>query len=87
MKYRVTKMCFHGGARYREGSIVDLSDGASLPKWFVPVNASDKPEVKGKWTYEHKGHGKYDVTDDKGEVVDSGLTKMEAQAKVAEAGA
>lgn len=83
-KYVVTKMCFHNGSRFREGRV--LSEGDALPpkEYLRELGEGEAAQAASpKLEAVHRGFGKYDVVDQDGSVIDSGLTKMEAQAKAA----
>lgn len=85
MKYRVKKTCFHNGSRYREGRVLSEGDDLPPPEYLVALGGEEEASASSsKLDIVHRGFGKWDVIDGEGNVVDSGLTKMEAMAKAGE---
>lgn len=83
-EYRAKETCFVNGSRIRPGAIVTLPDDAPMPSGFEPVGETSGPVPAGALRAEHRGFGKWAVVDAEGKEIDSGLTKIEAQARAAE---
>lgn len=83
-EYRAKETCFLNGSRVRQGAIVSLPDGVAPPAFLVPLSDAKPEAQKRVLKAEHQGNGRWQVKDDKGVVVESGLTKFEAQALAVE---